>query len=185
MGKNEAQIRMAAPTSSSSSTTSTQIQAPVFGDPARNLRNRLQAALLQPSSGQLPVVNTQAPGYVPYVPPPVQGLNAQQIENQNAVIRRLENDLAVMFREGSEETAKRQQIAKIREHMRSFPGTTSNYVDEFENVLNGFAMSKELENIIAAARGGARKNKKTRKNKRKGKGKAKKSHHRRHHSKSK
>ena len=83
-----------------------------------------------------------------------------------------------------EEKELRKIILEIRNILRDIPGTTSTHVDEFDNVLNGWAMSEELQKLVQLVEGGSRKSKKTRKSKNK-KSKSKKYRSHRHHSKSK
>ena len=139
---------------------------------------QLQEAISKPSSGHLPVVNTSSAAYQSFKAPPSVGLSAAQIAQQNAVIERLEKDWMKMYKEKQDEKDLRAQIAKIREHMRLYPGTFSKYVDEFERIVNGWVISEELQALISMIEGGARKKK------RKGKGKTKKQTKRRKSKKS-
>ena len=95
-------------------------RAPVFGDPAKDLQMRLQAAMDDPSFRALPGVS-YPPGTKLQVPP--MAMTPERIAQQNAVIQRLEGDWA------KGDKAEKTRIEwVIRSHLRDFPGTTSKLI---------------------------------------------------------
>ncbi len=135
-------------------------------------------------------------GFKNYV---IQGILAEASvqKQENTRIQQLENQWLEIYAKAykerrnltdEEETQLRTIISSIKTILSVYENTTSRFVNEMEQILNGFVMSEEFEKMVkeyvSKIKGGkhyksTRKQKKSRKNK-----KSKKSH-RRHHSKSK